>query len=244
MTICFSSGSAIPDRISKLIPHSLIIIPWLRNSLVEELPPHLRVLRVSFGGATKPQKAREKANTRKAETADYKTTRGPHVLEPTENVSRVTTPQAPTLASDQVPATPPISEEDPPQRECPADGCTWKTQAHGGQWQYYYHHLAYRHGEAISSVWWEKEGRFLCRRMRSTLRSQQKDGAREPMQRARRAITSTLATLGMPRRSHLRCSGHGRGTGNIPMPQELSSAEVKKADCTIKVLGCFHRRRK
>ena len=29
------------------------------------------------------------------------------------------------------------------------------------------------------------------------------------------------------------------GTGNIPMPQELSSAEVKKADCTIKVLGAF-----
>ena len=49
------------------------------------------------------------------------------------------------------------------QRECPAAGCTWKTPPHGGQWQAFYNHVAHRHGKNISTDWWEKEGRFLCK---------------------------------------------------------------------------------
>ena len=49
------------------------------------------------------------------------------------------------------------------QRVCPAEGCSWKTPPHGGQWQACYNHVAHRHGESVPTDGWERDGRFLCK---------------------------------------------------------------------------------
>ena len=48
-------------------------------------------------------------------------------------------------------------------RECPAEGCTWKTEPHGGQWRAFYNHVHHRHGDNVSDTWWNGEGRFRCK---------------------------------------------------------------------------------
>ena len=47
-------------------------------------------------------------------------------------------------------------------RECPAQGCSWRSPSHGGSWQAFYNHVACRHGNSIPNEWWYREGRFLC----------------------------------------------------------------------------------
>ena len=63
----------------------------------------------------------------------------------------------------------PTSSQDTPlpcnrvdARECPAQGCSWRSSPHGGSWQAFYNHVACRHGSSIPAEWWEGEGRFVC----------------------------------------------------------------------------------
>ena len=66
---------------------------------------------------------------------------------------------APRNGSDK---PPPLPQSAPKHRICPAEGCAWRTIAHGGSWQAYYNHVAYHHSTGVPAAWWAAEGKFLC----------------------------------------------------------------------------------
>ena len=80
-----------------------------------------------------------------------------HIFSPTKATKRKNTDSAPTTYHNA------NTQQKDVERQCPAEGCTWKTPPHSGKWQAFYHHVAHRHGKNIPNEWWEGEGRFLCR---------------------------------------------------------------------------------
>ena len=113
-------------------------------------------------GIGKSQETRQKTNTRTMEAIDHSIPHSPYDSDLPETISQTTTLETPTPTGDETTTNIPSSQEGPRQRECPAENCNWKAHAHGGQWQSYYSHVAYRHGGSIPSIWWDNEGRFLC----------------------------------------------------------------------------------
>ena len=111
-------------------------------------------------GITKShQKGREKTTPRKGEPTEPNTPHLSYHDYPSDMRTQVSAPEI--LQETRAPAII-FSQYHPGQRECPAENCIWTTPANGGQWQSYYNHVAYRHGNNISSEWWAKEGRFHC----------------------------------------------------------------------------------